>query len=116
MDDLVKKLCNKHKIEIINPEKSIKALIECINRNYVHILFTETGTELGIQIDKRDSIINDNYFKKQKGQIHLVGFLTLNYVKVRCIADINLETLSGQGWLEPTSDEQYYRIIKNEDD
>ncbi|WP_038296494.1 MULTISPECIES: hypothetical protein [Nostocales] len=40
-------------------------------------------------------------FDNQKGNVHLVGNLTLNYVKVRCVADINLETLEGKGYLEP---------------
>jgi hypothetical protein len=36
--------------------------------------------------------------------VHLVGGLTLNYVKVRSIADIDLGTLAGQGHLEPVND------------
>jgi len=33
------------------------------------------------------------------GIAHVEGTLTLNYVKVRCIADIHLETLNGVGHL-----------------
>ena len=39
-------------------------------------------------------------FETQTGEVHLVGNLTLNYEKLRCIADLDLQTLSGQGHLE----------------
>jgi len=32
--------------------------------------------------------------------VHLEGKLTLDYVRVRCIADIDLKTLEGKGRLE----------------
>jgi hypothetical protein len=35
---------------------------------------------------------------------HLEGGLTLNYVKVRCIADIDLQTLQGKGYLVPVGE------------
>ncbi len=34
------------------------------------------------------------------GSVHLVGNLSLNYVPVRCVADLDLVTLEGQGHLE----------------
>ena len=39
-------------------------------------------------------------FENGVGTVHLEGALTLDYVKVRCIADINLKTLEGTGRLE----------------
>jgi hypothetical protein len=38
-------------------------------------------------------------FGNQTGTVHLEGDLTLDYVKVRCIADIDLQTLNGKGRL-----------------
>jgi hypothetical protein len=38
-------------------------------------------------------------FENQSGAVHLEGELTLDFVKVRCIADIDLKTLSGKGHL-----------------
>jgi hypothetical protein len=40
-------------------------------------------------------------FDTETGNVHLVGNLTLNYVKVQCIADIELKTLEGKGRLVP---------------
>ncbi|MEH1855170.1 MAG: hypothetical protein V7L11_26670 [Nostoc sp.] len=40
-------------------------------------------------------------FEHQTGRVHLVGNLTLNYVKVRCIADIELASLERKGHLQP---------------
>jgi Core binding factor beta subunit len=40
-----------------------------------------------------------SYFDQATGVVHVEGTLILNYVKVRCVADINLETLNGTGHL-----------------
>ena len=104
-DELVDRLCEgDHPVEAsLRPEKTVQALQECINRGYVHIKFTDTkgGTELGVRLDNDLSNLSQADFEKQNGIIHLVGGLTLNYVKVRCVADIDLNTLTGQGHLEP---------------
>lgn len=39
-------------------------------------------------------------FAQSTGAVHLAGKLTLNYVPVRFIADIDLATLKGTGHLE----------------
>ena len=39
-------------------------------------------------------------FANARGSIRVVGHLTLNYVPVRCVADIDLSSLSGTGHLE----------------
>jgi hypothetical protein len=43
-------------------------------------------------------------FDAATGRIHLVGDLTLDMVKVQCIADIDLSTLQGRGHLRPIDD------------
>ena len=86
----------------LRPEKSVKALQESIERGYVHIKFTATrgGTELGVRLDTAACDFSRADFTTPTGSVHLEGGLTLDYVKVRCIADIDLTTLEGQGHLE----------------
>ncbi len=105
MNELVQRLSQgNHPVEAsLRPEKTVAALKESIDRDYVHIKFTNTkgGTDLGVRLDREASQFNEADFEQQKGKVHLVGNLTLNYVKVICIADIDLETLTGIGHLEP---------------
>lgn len=104
-DDLVSRLSEgDHPIEVsLRPEVNIKAFKESIDRGYVHIKFTDTkgGTELGVRLDGNATDLTNGDFESRKGRVFLAGDLTLNYVKVRCIADIDLNTLAGQGHLEP---------------
>ena len=103
-DDLVGTLCKgDHPVEVsLHPEKTVEAFKECIDRGYVPIKFTDTrgGTELGIRPDLGVSDLRRADFEKRLGKVRLVGVLTLNFVKVRCVAEIDLATLAGQGHLE----------------
>jgi len=105
MNNLVQSLSQgNHPVEVsLRPEKTVTALKESIARAYVHIKFTNTkgGTELGVKLDPDASDFTKADFEHQTGKVHLVGDLTLNYVKVKCIANIDLETLAGSGHLEP---------------
>ncbi|MBG1258975.1 MbtH domain protein [Nostoc commune] len=105
MNELVQRLSSgEHSVEAsLRPEKTATALKESIDRGYVHIKFTNTsgGTDLGIRLDPEASNLQEADFEHQTGRVHLVGNLTLNYVKVRCIADIELASLEGKGHLEP---------------
>lgn len=105
MNELVQRLSQgNHPVEAsLKPEKTVAALKESIDRGYVHIKFTNTKgeTDLGVRLDHEVSSLKEADFEHQVGKVHLVGNLTLNYVKVRCIADIDLETLEGKGYLEP---------------
>lgn len=100
---LVQKLSEgDHAVEVgLRPEKTLKLFKEALDRNYVHVKFTETkgGTELGVRLDSTASDFKSADFDTQKGTVHLEGDLTLDYVRVRCVADIDLATLSGRGWL-----------------
>jgi Core binding factor beta subunit len=108
MDELVQRLSEgNHPVEAgLRPEKTVKIFKECIDRGYIHIKFTDTqgGTELGVRLDQDDTDLSKADFDNQTGSTHLVGRLTLNYVKVRCIADIELATLDGTGYLEPVEE------------
>ncbi|MEH2405950.1 hypothetical protein [Nostoc sp.] len=70
---------------------------------YVHIKFANTngGTDLGIRLDLEASNLQEADFEHQTGRVHLVWNLTLNYVKVQCVTDIELASLKGKGHLEP---------------
>ena len=115
MNELVERLTKEQAVETARPEKTAKALKECIDRDYVHVMFKETGTEVGIQLDRRDCKLEEGNFDEATGSVHLVGGLNLNYDKVRCIADINLDTCEGTGYLEPVDDEEYERMMGREE-
>jgi hypothetical protein len=108
VDELVQRLSEGgHPVEAsLRPEKTVQAFKECIDRGYVHIKFTNTrgGTELGVRLDQDATDLSKADFDSQSGSAHLVGGLTLNYVKVRCIADIDLTTLAGKGYLKPVEE------------
>jgi len=100
---LVDKLCEgDHPVEAgLRPEKTVKLFKEAIDRNYVHIKFTDTrgGTELGVRLDRDRCDFSQADFENGAGAVHIEGGLTLDYVKVRCIANIALNTLEGKGSL-----------------
>lgn len=111
LNDLVERLTKEHEVECARPEKTAEALKECIDRDYVHVMFISTGTELGIQLYRPECKFDDADFGKSKGKVHLTGGLTLNYDKVKCIANIDLATCEGKGHLVPLSDEEYKEIM-----
>lgn len=100
---LVERLCEgKHRVEAgLRPEKTLKLFKEAIDRNYVHVKFTETkgGTELGVRLDTQTCDFSNADFETGTGTVHVEGGLKLDYVDVRCIADIELGTLEGTGYL-----------------
>jgi Core binding factor beta subunit len=101
---IVDRLCEgDHPVEVgLRPERSVELFKEAIDRNYVHIKFTMTrgGTELGVRLDRDACDFSRADFENENGTVHIVGGLTLDYVKVKCIADIDLGTLEGAGHLE----------------
>ena len=104
-DDSVTRLCHgRHPVEIsLRSEKTARGLKKRIDLGYVHIKFTETrgGTELGVRLDRDALDLSQADFESQVGTLRLEGELSLNYVKVQCIADIDLRTLKGEGHLAP---------------
>jgi hypothetical protein len=108
MSDLVQRLSEgQHPVEVsLRPERSVQALKDCLDRGYVHIKFTNTrgGTELGVPIDQQRTDLSAADFAGETGRLRVVGDLVLDYVSVRCIADIDLPSLQGFGRLEPTID------------
>jgi uncharacterized protein YbdZ (MbtH family) len=94
----------RHPVEsCLRPERTAQALKDQISLGYVRIKFPETqgGTELGVRVDPYALDLSRADFENQNGTVHLEGELTLDLVRVRCIADIDLQTLSGQGHVVP---------------
>jgi hypothetical protein len=100
---LVDKLCEgDHPVEAgLRPERTVKLFKEAIDRGYVHIKFTNTkgGTELGVRLDRDSCNFSKAGFENGSGMVQVEGGLTLDYVKVECLADIDLATLEGTGYL-----------------
>ncbi len=102
MSDLVERLSNgKHPVAA-EQYQDCADLKQSIERDYVLVRFTETqgGTELGFKLDKSRSELNSADFENASGTVRLAGELTLDYQRVRCIAEIDLATLQGEGQLE----------------
>jgi len=115
LNELVERLTKEHEVECARPEKTAQALKECIDRDYVHVMFKKTGTELGIQLDRRFCKFDEADFENAKGSVSLVGGLTLNYDRVKCIAEVDLETCEGKGYLEPVNDQEYEEMMAQSD-
>jgi hypothetical protein len=116
LNELVERLTKEQKVETARPEKTATALKECIDRDYVHVMFVETGTELGVQLYRPDCNFTKADFENSKGHVHLEGGLILNYDKVRCVSDIDLSNCEGKGRLVPVNDEEYKAIMGKEND
>jgi hypothetical protein len=102
MDELVQRLAEgDHPVET-QRYKSAEELKQAIDRGYVLVKFTDTrgGTELGFRLDTAATDLSRADFSQATGHARLVGGLTLNYVKVRGVADVDVATLAGLGHLE----------------
>ena len=91
-----------HPVEIsLLPQPSMAALAQAIDRGYVFVRFTDTrgGTELGVELDRAASDLADAENAAGHGRIRLVGDLTLDFEPVRCVAEVDLATMSGTGRL-----------------
>lgn len=111
LNTLVEKLTKEQRIEFSRPKKDAEALQESIERKYVHILFTATGTELGVQLHLKDCSLEKADFEKREGRLRLAGGLMLNYNKVKCIANLDLSSCEGTGYLVPVDDQEYDLIM-----
>lgn len=103
MDDLVKRLSEgEHKVAVTRANGQLSELKDMIDRDFVLVKFTETrgGTELGFSLDKERSDVDSAKLASGTGTVKLVGDLNLNYVDVRCVAEIDLGSLAGKGKLE----------------
>ena len=106
MSDLVTRLSQgRHAVDVIlRPDKGLPAFREAIRRGYVHIKFPETrgGTELTVKVDQQASCLEA--VEAESGSVKIVGTLTLDYVRVQCVAEIDLASLQGSGHLIQLND------------
>ena len=105
MNDLTKRLADgDHPVAVGGPQPSLTDLKHRITDiGWVHVKFTSTrgGTDLAVPLDADACDLSGADFEQGRGALHLEGTLTLNYDRVRCVADIDLATLAGAGHLEP---------------
>lgn len=102
-DGLVTRLSQgEHPLEVsLRPEKSVSALKEHLDQGFINVKFTDTRgeTELGLRLDRDATDASRADFDSRSGTLHLEGGLMLDFVNVRCVADVNLKTLAGTGRL-----------------
>ncbi len=73
-----------------------------VERDYVHVLFTGAAgeIELGFPSDRARADLSGANWDAGEGSIHLEGELGLNGTPVRCVVDLDLQTLEGRGRLD----------------
>jgi len=103
MDELVKHLSQgEHPITVGGPRPSLNEFYKRVTEmGYVFLKFTDTRgcTDLGVRIEK-DRIDMSRADREQgAGIAHIEGRLVLNFMNVRCVADIELAALKGTGRL-----------------
>jgi hypothetical protein len=103
MDDLVQRLSEgSHIVAVGGPRptlKEFKMRVEEMGYVFIKFLGTRGGTDIGVRVDKDATNTENASFEQATGSVHVEGTLTLNYVKVRCVADIDIATLRGTGRL-----------------
>lgn len=103
-NELVARLCEgDHPVEVIlRPESTVTAFKDCVEHGFVLIRFTDTrgGTEVGVKLDHDSCNYTGADYNAHRGSVRLTGRLTLNFTPIRCIADIDIATLTGHGRLE----------------
>jgi hypothetical protein len=107
MSELVERLSSgRHPVILsLRPAPNVALLKESLDRGFVYIKFTGTrgGTELGVTIDRERTAVDRSALESRSGIMKVIGDLTLDSVPVRCIADIDLATFAGEGYLEKAS-------------
>jgi len=101
MNELVERLTKGPHPIVAGRSASPKELREQIDRGFVLLKFPNTrgGTELGSRLDMEQTRLDGADFDSGTGSVRLVGNLTLNYDKVQLVADIDLASLQGTGYL-----------------
>lgn len=118
MNELVERLATgDHPVTVGGPKPSLEEFQKRVeDMGYVFIKFTATrgGTDLGVRVDKAATDLTRANFAEGTGIAHVEGTLTLNYVKVRCVAEIDLSTLNGTGHLVVIEEVQPYETARKE--
>jgi len=95
---IVEKLSKGEHAVTLTRYKDTADLKQAIDRGTVLVKFTGTqgGTEIGISLDEKSKAVDLSAAK-----IDLCGSLTLDYQPVNCIVNVEVETRTGFGHLEP---------------
>ena len=100
---LVDRLCEgMHTVQIeLRPEKTVQRFRESLNRDHVPVKFTGTngGSEFGIKLDKAACDLSNVDLDNGWGTAHLEGRLSVDFVPVKCVIDIDLPSFEGSGRL-----------------
>lgn len=103
MDELVQRLSSgDHEVTVGGPNPSLgefKERLTDIQHVFIKFTGTDGGTDLGMAVDTSATVLDGADFEKGEGTVHVEGELRLNYVPVRCVADIQLAGMSGSGRL-----------------
>ncbi|SCE78113.1 hypothetical protein [Micromonospora mirobrigensis] len=103
MNDLVQRLSAEDRPVVVGgPDPSLSELHRRLTDiGYVFVRFPDTrgGTDLGVRVDEAATDLGRADFAAGTGTVHVEGTLTLDFVPVRCVADIDLASLSGTGRL-----------------
>lgn len=87
---------------LIPAGEAAEDLKRILDSGYVYIQFTETAgqTKLRVKLTASSCDLSRADFTRRVGSAHLEGELTLDFKKVRCIVDIDIQTLTGEGLLK----------------
>ncbi|WCN79532.1 hypothetical protein [Micromonospora sp. LH3U1] len=103
MNDLIRRLsAGELPVVVGGPDPSaaeLKQRLTDIGHVFVKFPGTVGGTDLGVRVDRDATDLSGADFAAETGRVHVEGTLTLDYVPVRCIADLDVATLSGTGRL-----------------
>jgi hypothetical protein len=103
MNELTERLTVNQPIIMGGADPTVEELRERTGEmGYVLVKFTATrgGTELGFSLDRDATDISGANFDEGTGSVHVEGHLILNDDPVRCVANIELATLKGDGRLK----------------
>jgi uncharacterized protein YbdZ (MbtH family) len=100
---LVDRLCEgMHTVQIkLRPEMTVQRFKESLNRDHIPVKFTGTngGSEFGIKLDKAACDFSNVDLDNGWGTAHLEGRLSVDFVPVKCVVDIDLPSFEGSGRL-----------------
>jgi uncharacterized protein YbdZ (MbtH family) len=94
---------DSHPVELdLGATRTAQELLRQVETGYVHVRFTQTrgGTNLAIPLEPGVAERIAAQAANGAGTVQVAGGLTLDYVPVRCVADIDLATFAGTGRLE----------------
>lgn len=102
MNELTQRLAVDQPIVVGGADPTVEELRNRTGEmGYVLVKFTQTrgGTEVGFHLDREATDISAADFDSGTGTLHVEGELVLNGDPVRCVADIDLPSLTGSGRL-----------------